>query len=180
MIYYTSFPPLSEGVTYYFPFVVSDVHADQSKTTNHHSIRHQSLRAQSKSRYAQTLSSNARCRRYTSARSLGMSQMRAILVRDGAGPIEHLFLGETARPKPSAKDVLIKVRNSRRFHMPPRSSAVLPLERRCPQLSTNQCLLGEVDTIAPLGGALSLLVNLEICYVLVLTSAYCIRHTRRT
>ena len=35
--------------------------------------------------------------------------MRAILVKNGAGPIENLFLGEAQRPKPSAKEVLVKV-----------------------------------------------------------------------
>ena len=37
-----------------------------------------------------------------------MSQMRAILVRNGAGGIENLFLGESARPKPSVGEVLVK------------------------------------------------------------------------
>ena len=35
--------------------------------------------------------------------------MRAILVKRGAGPIENLFLGEAPRPKPLAKEVLVKV-----------------------------------------------------------------------
>lgn len=39
-----------------------------------------------------------------------MAQMRAVLVKNGAGPLENLFLGETTRPRPSAKEVLVKVR----------------------------------------------------------------------
>ncbi|THH06779.1 hypothetical protein EW145_g3850 [Phellinidium pouzarii] len=38
-----------------------------------------------------------------------MSQMRAILVK-AAGRVEDLFLGEAAKPKPSAKEILVKVK----------------------------------------------------------------------
>ncbi|KAL5519821.1 hypothetical protein ACEPAG_1481 [Sanghuangporus baumii] len=68
-----------------------------------------------------------------------MAQMRAILVKDGAGPIGNLFLGEAPRPKPSAKEVLIKVKafglnradtlqREGRYPMPPGVSQILGIE----------------------------------------------------
>ena len=38
-----------------------------------------------------------------------MSQMRTILVKGGAGGVDSLFLGQTAKPKPSVGEVLVKV-----------------------------------------------------------------------
>ncbi|TDL19703.1 quinone oxidoreductase [Rickenella mellea] len=39
-----------------------------------------------------------------------MSRMRAILVRNGAGGIESLYLGEVQKPVPSAGEVLVKIK----------------------------------------------------------------------
>ncbi|KAH8114771.1 quinone oxidoreductase [Phellopilus nigrolimitatus] len=39
-----------------------------------------------------------------------MAQMRAVLIKGGSGGIENLFLGETARPKPSSREVLVKIK----------------------------------------------------------------------
>ncbi|KAI5118080.1 hypothetical protein M0805_009160 [Coniferiporia weirii] len=39
-----------------------------------------------------------------------MAQMRAILVKNGAGSVEDLFLGNTTRPKPSAREILVKIK----------------------------------------------------------------------
>jgi hypothetical protein len=36
--------------------------------------------------------------------------MRAILVKDGKGPIENLYIGETATPAVKSGEVLVKVR----------------------------------------------------------------------
>ena len=36
--------------------------------------------------------------------------MRAILVKDGKGPVENLYLGETETPAPGPGKVLVKVR----------------------------------------------------------------------
>jgi len=36
--------------------------------------------------------------------------MRAVIVKNDAGPAENLFIGETEKPKPSAKEVLVKVK----------------------------------------------------------------------
>ena len=41
-----------------------------------------------------------------------MSQMRAVLVKDGKGPVENLYIGTTALPTPSATQVLVKVRHT--------------------------------------------------------------------
>ena len=38
-----------------------------------------------------------------------MSQMRAVLVKDGKGPVENLYIGNADRPIPSATQVLVKV-----------------------------------------------------------------------
>lgn len=37
------------------------------------------------------------------------SQMRAVLIKDGKGPIENLYIGETDKPVPSKGQVLVKV-----------------------------------------------------------------------
>jgi hypothetical protein len=44
--------------------------------------------------------------------SLNMStkKMRAILIKDGKGPIENLYIGETATPVVKSQEVLVKVR----------------------------------------------------------------------
>lgn len=41
-----------------------------------------------------------------------MPNMRAVLVKDGKGPIESLFIGEIERPSPRQGEVLVKVRCS--------------------------------------------------------------------
>lgn len=42
-----------------------------------------------------------------------MSQMRAVLIRDGKGPAENLYIGEAPKPTPNANQVLVKVRAGR-------------------------------------------------------------------
>lgn len=39
-----------------------------------------------------------------------MTQMRAVLVKDGKGPIENLYVGETEKPTAAKGQVLVKVR----------------------------------------------------------------------
>ena len=39
-----------------------------------------------------------------------MSTMRAVLIKDGKGPIENLYVGDTERPVPKEGEVLIKAR----------------------------------------------------------------------
>lgn len=34
--------------------------------------------------------------------------MRAVLVRDGKGPVENLYIGDTDKPKPGIGQVLVK------------------------------------------------------------------------
>ena len=41
-----------------------------------------------------------------------MATMRAVLIKDGKGPIENLFVGETEKPVPKPGEVLVKVRLS--------------------------------------------------------------------
>lgn len=41
-----------------------------------------------------------------------MATMRAVLIKDGKGPIENLYVGETEKPVPEAGQVLVKVRLS--------------------------------------------------------------------
>ena len=36
--------------------------------------------------------------------------MRAILIKDGKGPVENLYLGEYEQPSPGPGQVLVKVR----------------------------------------------------------------------
>ena len=40
---------------------------------------------------------------------LRMSTMRAVLIKDGKGPIENLYVGEIERPVPKEGQVLVKV-----------------------------------------------------------------------
>lgn len=65
--------------------------------------------------------------------------MRAVLVKNGAGPLENLFLGETARPKPSATEVLVKIKafglnrmdimqRNGKYSIPPGASTILGVE----------------------------------------------------
>ena len=35
--------------------------------------------------------------------------MRAVLIKDGKGPIENLYIGETGKPTIKADEVLVKV-----------------------------------------------------------------------
>jgi NADPH:quinone reductase-like Zn-dependent oxidoreductase len=39
--------------------------------------------------------------------------MRAILIKDGKGPLENLYIGETAMPTLRSQEVLVKARNCR-------------------------------------------------------------------
>ena len=41
-----------------------------------------------------------------------MATMKAVLIKDGKGPIENLYVGETEKPVPEAGQVLVKVRLS--------------------------------------------------------------------
>jgi NADPH:quinone reductase-like Zn-dependent oxidoreductase len=41
-----------------------------------------------------------------------MTDMRAILIKDGKGPIENLYIGETATPAVKSGEVLVKVRTA--------------------------------------------------------------------
>lgn len=41
-----------------------------------------------------------------------MTQMRAVLVKNGAGNADALYIGEAERPKPGEGQVLVKVRTS--------------------------------------------------------------------
>lgn len=38
-----------------------------------------------------------------------MSTMRAVLIKDGKGPIENLYVGDIERPNPEEGQVLVKV-----------------------------------------------------------------------
>ena len=37
-----------------------------------------------------------------------MSTMRAVLIKDGKGPIENLYIGDIERPTPKEGEVLVK------------------------------------------------------------------------
>lgn len=50
-------------------------------------------------------------------RHFNMSSMRAVLIKDGKGPIENLYIGETPKPTPGAGQVIVKV--SRPFRLFP-------------------------------------------------------------
>lgn len=41
--------------------------------------------------------------------------MRAVLIKDGKGPIENLYIGEAPKPKPQGGQVLVKA-SIDRFH----------------------------------------------------------------
>ncbi|KAH9924685.1 quinone oxidoreductase [Epithele typhae] len=67
------------------------------------------------------------------------SKMRAILVKDGKGPIENLFIGEAERPSPGPGMVLVKVKafglngmdllqREGRYPMPPSSPTIMGVE----------------------------------------------------
>lgn len=48
-----------------------------------------------------------------------MAQMRAVLVKNGAGGVENLYIGEAPKPNPAAGQVVVKVcRNPFIFHVP--------------------------------------------------------------
>lgn len=38
--------------------------------------------------------------------------MRAVLVKDGAGPAENLYIGEAPKPQITSKEILVKVRET--------------------------------------------------------------------
>jgi hypothetical protein len=42
--------------------------------------------------------------------NLGSTIMRAVLIKNGAGPIENMYIGETETPVPRADEVLVKAR----------------------------------------------------------------------
>ena len=44
--------------------------------------------------------------------------MRAVLVKDGKGPLKNLYIGETATPKPADGEVLVKVSDLGPFKLP--------------------------------------------------------------
>jgi NADPH:quinone reductase-like Zn-dependent oxidoreductase len=39
-----------------------------------------------------------------------MAKMRAVLIKDGKGPLENLYIGETVMPTLKSQEVLVKVR----------------------------------------------------------------------
>ena len=41
-----------------------------------------------------------------------MAKMRAILIKDGKGPIENLYVGETVVPSLKSQEVLVKARTA--------------------------------------------------------------------
>ena len=43
--------------------------------------------------------------------------MRAVLVKDGKGPLENLYIGEAATPKPADGEVVVKVRDLTPFKL---------------------------------------------------------------
>jgi hypothetical protein len=43
---------------------------------------------------------------------MSTEKMRAVLIKDGTGPIENLYIGETATPVMKSKEVLVKVRTA--------------------------------------------------------------------
>lgn len=53
--------------------------------------------------------------------------MRAVLIKDGKGPIENLYVGDIERPRPNEGQVLVKV-SSPSDHLP--LNTVLPDSRR--------------------------------------------------
>ena len=38
-----------------------------------------------------------------------MAAMRAVIVKDGKGPVENLYIGEITKPTPHHSEVLVKV-----------------------------------------------------------------------
>jgi len=65
--------------------------------------------------------------------------MRAILIKDGKGPIENLYLGETEKPGPKPGEVLVKVKvfglnrmdvlqREGKYPLPPGASTILGVE----------------------------------------------------
>lgn len=40
---------------------------------------------------------------------MAQTRMRAVLVKNGAGGVENLYIGETPKPSPAAGQVLVKV-----------------------------------------------------------------------
>lgn len=52
--------------------------------------------------------------------------MKAILVKDGKGPIENLYIGETATPAVKSREVLVKVRTTNELR-----TAYAPLTSYC-------------------------------------------------
>jgi hypothetical protein len=43
---------------------------------------------------------------------MSTEKMRAILIKDGKGPVENLYIGETATPVVKSQEVLVKVRTA--------------------------------------------------------------------
>jgi NADPH:quinone reductase-like Zn-dependent oxidoreductase len=43
---------------------------------------------------------------------MSTEKMRAILIKDGKGPVENLYIGETATPVVKSQEVLVKVRTT--------------------------------------------------------------------
>ncbi|KIJ45959.1 hypothetical protein M422DRAFT_74960 [Sphaerobolus stellatus SS14] len=68
-----------------------------------------------------------------------MSQMRAVLIKDGIGGVENLYIGEIPKPTPKATEVLIKVKafglnrldieqREGQYPVPPGASEILGVE----------------------------------------------------
>jgi len=65
--------------------------------------------------------------------------MRAVLIKDNKGPVENLYIGEAAKPKPGAGQVLVKIRafglnrmditqRNGNYPVPPGASSILGVE----------------------------------------------------
>ncbi|KAG6335615.1 hypothetical protein ID866_3472 [Astraeus odoratus] len=68
-----------------------------------------------------------------------MATMRAVLIKDGQGPVENLYIGETEKPAPKEGQVLVKIvafglnrmdlsQREGRYPVPPGASAILGVE----------------------------------------------------
>lgn len=54
-------------------------------------------------------------RPFSTSRTL-LDNMRCVLIKDGKGPVENLYLGEEPTPSPKKGEVLVKVKGMKEHH----------------------------------------------------------------
>lgn len=85
--------------------------------------------------------------------------MRAILIKDGKGPVENLYIGETATPVVKSQEVLVKVRTE--HHTVCDSHVIMRKSRQITAFSLNRMDVSQRNGLYPIPQGASEILGVE-------------------